>query len=63
MKAHLAIVQQAAQAQQLHDDQIALAGGKPGQPTLGEVPDKVPPKKPAQPDKVSKESDAKTPVS
>ncbi|TMI87849.1 MAG: hypothetical protein E6H08_18735 [Bacteroidetes bacterium] len=46
MKAHLAIVQQAAQAQRLHDDQIALATGKPGQPTLGEVSDKTTPKKP-----------------
>ncbi len=46
MKAHLAIVQQAAQAQKLHDDQIALATGKPGQPTLGEVSDKTTPKKP-----------------
>ena len=63
MKAHLAIVQQNMKAQQLHDDQIALAGGKPGKSTLGEPSDKAQPKKPAEPEKVTKEGNAKTPVS
>lgn len=65
MKAHMAIVNQQMQAQQLHVDQIALAGGKPGQKTLGEpsVKETAPPEKPKQSEKVSGERNARSPVS
>jgi hypothetical protein len=63
MKQHMAIVNQQAQAAQLHQDQIALATGKPGQPKLSEVSDKVQQKKPpAHSGKISGEHNASTPV-
>lgn len=62
MKAHMAIVNQQMQAQQLHDDQLALAGVKDKQKT-SDVPGNVPPEKPKQSEKVSGESSAKNPVS
>jgi hypothetical protein len=67
MKAHMAIINQQMQAQQLHDDQIALAGGKPGQKTLGEpsgsASGKSPLEKPKQSEKVSGEQNARNPIS
>jgi DNA-directed RNA polymerase subunit RPC12/RpoP len=67
MKAHLAIVTQQMQAQQLHDDQIALASGKPGQKTSDEPSTSVktgqaPTEKPKTSEKVSGERNAKAPV-
>jgi hypothetical protein len=63
MKQHMAIVNQQQQAAQLHQDQITLATGKPGQPKLGEVSDKVQQKKPpAHSGKISGEHNASTPV-
>jgi len=62
MKAHLVIVNQQMQAQQLHDDQIALASGKAGKTTSDVAKGNAPPAKPKQSEKVSGENNAKTPV-
>lgn len=63
MKAHLAIVQQQMQAQQLHDDQLKLAGVKDKQKTSDDgKPGNVPPAKPKQPEKVTGENNARNPV-
>ncbi len=63
MKAHMAIVQQAQQAQQLHEDQIALATGKPGQPKLGEPKEQSQQKKPpAHSGKISGAHNANAPI-
>ncbi len=61
MKAHLVEVGKAMQAQQMHDDQIALATSK----TKSSTSDAglTTPAKPKQSEKVSGERDAKTPVS
>jgi ribosomal protein L40E len=65
MKAHLAIVSQQMQAQQLHADQIALATGKPGKET-SEQPSAIggnhPSEKPKPSEKVSGEHNVKTPI-
>lgn len=63
MKAHLTIVAQQMQANQLHDDQLKLAGVKDKQKT-SDTPGKQPPaEKPKQSEKVNGESNAKAPVS
>ncbi len=62
MKAHMAIVNQQMQAQQLHDDQLQLAGVKDKQKT-SDVSGKPNPSKPAQPEKVTGERNAKKPIS
>lgn len=54
MKAHLTIVAQQMQVQQLHDDQLAIATGKSGQKT-SEAPGKSTPAKPEKTEKVSGE--------
>jgi hypothetical protein len=51
------------QAQQLHDDQIALAGVKDKQKTSDSAKGSVPPAKPKQSEKVSGESSVRNPVS
>ena len=61
MKAHMAIVQQQQAAQQLHDDQIALAGGVKKQ-TSDSTAAKTTPPKPKQSEKVTEESNARTPI-
>ncbi len=63
MKAHLAIINQQMQQQQLHDDQITLAGAKDKQKTSDVSPGQVPAAKPKQSEKVSGENNARTPVS
>jgi len=68
MKAHLAIVQQQQQAQQLHDDQLALAGvhGKSNTSDspqgLANKPGASAPEKPKQAEKVTGENSARNPV-
>jgi hypothetical protein len=61
MKAHLAVVQQQAQAAQLHSDQLALAGVK--QKTSDDVSGKTQGPKPKQSEKVDKEANARSPIS
>jgi len=64
MKAHMAIVQQQAQAAQLHEDQIALATGVKKQ--TSDVPNKVgnsPAEKPKQAEKVNSENNVRNPIS
>ena len=61
MKAHMAVVQQQAQAQQAHADQMAIATGKMNKP-IGQPSDKVETKKPHQSEKVSGERNARSPV-
>jgi hypothetical protein len=51
MKAHMAIIQQQAQAQQLHDDQMKLAIGADTK-KIGEPPGSANPAKPKQPEKI-----------
>ncbi len=66
MKAHMAIIQQQVQAQQMHADQLALAGVKDKQKTSdsrGASNNKPPAEKPKQSEKVSGERNAKQPVS
>lgn len=66
MKAHMAIVNQQMQAQQLHDDQLRLAGvkEKPKTPNVShEIKNQSPAEKPKQSEKVSGERNAKEPVS
>jgi len=63
MKAHMAIVNQEAQAQQMHDDQIALATGAKTKSVEQQTSGSAPPKKPAQPEKITEESNARNPVS
>lgn len=62
MKAHMAIVAQQQQAQQLHEDQLKLAGVKDNQKTSDVSPGSANPAKPKQSEKVSGERNAKTPV-
>jgi hypothetical protein len=62
MKAHMAIVQQQQQAQQLHDDQLKLAGVKDSQKTSDVSPGQPPSAKPKQSEKISGESNARSPV-
>lgn len=66
MKAHLAIVAQQLQTQQLHDDQLALAGVKDKQKTSDVSPSvktgQAPPEKQKQSEKVNGERNVKTPV-
>lgn len=65
MKAHLVIVQQQMQAQQLHDDQLALAGVH-GNSKTSDLPSNKPgasaPEKPKQAEKVTGETSGRTPV-
>jgi hypothetical protein len=61
MKAHMAIVQQQMQAQQLHDDQITLATGAKKQQTSETSGISAKPK-PKESEKVNGERNAKTPV-
>ncbi len=65
MKAHMMIVNQQLQQQQLHQDQLTLATGNKhtSKPTLGEPSNKVQSEKPAQAGKVSREGNAKSPIS
>jgi hypothetical protein len=62
MKAHLAVVNQQQQAQQLHEDQLKLAGVKDKQKT-SDVPGHAPSAKPKHSEKVSGTHNAKAPVS
>lgn len=65
MKAHLTIVNQQMQAQQLHDDQLKLAGVKDKQKTSDGSSAKTgqaPAEKPKQSEKVSGEHNARNPV-
>lgn len=65
MKAHMAIVNQQMQQQQLHQDQITLATGHKsnvGKSTSDESGLKPPPEKPKTSEKVSGERNAKAPV-
>lgn len=62
MKAHLIIVGQQIQAQQLHDDQLKLAGVKDKQKTSDPSAKQAPPEKPKESEKVSGERNAKSPV-
>ena len=63
MKAHMAVLQQQAQAQQLHTDQMALATGKPAKPQGDKPPDlKQNKKPPQQAGKITGENNADTPV-
>src|SRR5712664_613438 len=61
MKAHMMIVNQQMQAQQLHEDQLRLAGVKDKQKT-SDVPGSANPAKPKQPEKVSGERNARSPI-
>jgi len=62
MKAHMAIVNQQMQQQQMHSDQLALAGVKDKQKT-SDVPGHVNLAKPKQSEKVSGAHNARNPVS
>ncbi len=71
MKAHLVVVNQQLQAQQLHDDQLKLAGVKDNQKTSDGISHKLgsgssmnqpPAEKPKQSEKVSGAHNAKTPI-
>lgn len=62
MKAHLTEVAKQMQVQQLHDDQLKLAGVKDKQKT-SDVPGKVPPTKPEKSEKVTGEQSAKNSIS
>jgi hypothetical protein len=61
MKAHMAIVQQQAQAAQLHDDQLKLAGVKDKHKT-SDVKGEVPPPKPKPSEKITGAHNAHTPI-
>ncbi len=63
MKAHMAIVNQQMQAQQLHEDQLQLAGAKDKQKTSDVSPGSPPSAKPKQSEKVSGANDARNPIS
>lgn len=63
MKAHLAVVSQQIAAQQLHDDQIKLAGVKDKQKTSDEPKGMTPPEKPTQSEKITGANNARNPVS
>lgn len=60
MKAHMAVVIQQMQAQQVHDDQLALASGKTGKSTSDSGNANL--AKPKESEKVTGERNAKTPV-
>ena len=67
MKAHLAIVNQQMAAQQMHDDQIALATGAKTDKvdtsgSSGKIAGITPGAKPKESENINKGSDAKTPV-
>jgi ribosomal protein L40E len=63
MKAHTAILAQQMQQQQMHDDQLKLAGVKDKQKTSDGFKGQPPAEKPKQSEKVSGERNAKSPVS
>lgn len=63
MKAHMAIVNQQMQAQQMHDDAMQLAGVKDKHKPSDGISGKVPPAKPAENNKVSGAGNAKSPIS
>jgi predicted RNA-binding Zn-ribbon protein involved in translation (DUF1610 family) len=63
MKAHMTIVNQQMQAQQLHDDQLQLAGVK-GKPKTSDVSPGTPPAmKPKQSEKITGARNAQAPIS
>jgi len=62
MKAHMVVVTQQMQAQQAHDDQLALASGKTGKSTSDVSPGSPNPTKPKESEKVTGAGNAKTPV-
>jgi ribosomal protein L40E len=63
MKAHLVVVGQQLQQQQLHEDQLRLAGVKDKQKTSESSGQQPPAEKPKQSEKVSGAHNAKTPIS
>ena len=63
MKAHMVEVGKQLQAQQLHDDQLKLAGVKDKHKTSDPSSGSAPPEKPKQSEKVSGEHNVKKPVS
>ena len=63
MKAHLAIISQQLQQQQLHEDQLRLAGVKENQKTPDQSKGSVPAEKPKQSGNVSGERNARSPIS